>query len=213
MRRLGVFVSALIFPLLASAQPLSPSSLQLQKLVLTSEQQLAELKAIAAHSNHDAQTLERVRDLLERLSAGLEQTLEQYRGTSAYQEALAQAQQMRQQAAPKPKAGDTAALQRRSFLEQSLQANQAETALQNKIEAGLAQAPPGFVTKLHAQAQVGAWRTGTRLSLQLSELSEQIEALRESLEHGRPRDGGLSELLRGSDELNRRQREGLNGSH
>src|SRR4051812_23011094 len=72
--------------------PFSSESLQLQQLIEKSEQHLQSIREILQYSKRDSNSLDRAARILEKLSAGIDQEIEPFKGTQVYDEALLRAQ-------------------------------------------------------------------------------------------------------------------------
>lgn len=190
----AIITALLISPAFA-AIPITPDSLQLQALVKNSKEQLALIKQLVDQGHRDEDSLRRAALALDKLSLGLDRSIDKYQGTKVYQEAMAMAQ-----AQLKPNHDTT--------FQAAVQAtNREELAEQYALTQALQTAEPGFVPKLQALAQIGIWRSNTRVSMQLHEISDRLR-----LERRGPFD--LTTLIRGSDEQNMKQREAAhNGLH
>lgn len=184
-------------------------SIQLQKLILNSEQQLKTLREILEVNHRDADAIVRTARLLENLSAGLDRSIEAFKGTDAYAQAL-----LRMQTESAQKLGfqqPTADEKRlRDFQQQTISANRDDLEDQRRLAERLSAAEPGFVPKLQAQAALGDWRSNTRLSIQMAELLASIQILREDLKARSPGGAALAALVEGAEVQNRKQREGVN---
>jgi hypothetical protein len=192
-------ITLLFFLTSAHAQilPVSPQSYQLERLVINSEQQLKEIRELLANNKEDRKAEEKAVQILEQMSAGIDRSLADLQGTPTYEQAMLRLQK-EQLARPDAKNG---------FAQQALQANSADLDQQRKLAEVLKTAPPAFVPKLQTQIGLESWRAQTRLSTQLSDLSLQIQDLRQDM---RARGGGfLEQLVRGADQQNEKQREAL----
>ncbi|MBX3023010.1 MAG: hypothetical protein KF799_15145 [Bdellovibrionales bacterium] len=200
-----IFLIFFIFtPVLA--QPISTETWQLQQLIDKSEQQVRSARELIKYSQRDSQALEKAARLLQEMSNGIDKSIEGYKGTRVYEQALLQ-MQAQDQSAPSEK--DRAKIIERvsRFRAQSLKANQSDLQAQEKLEQALQTAAPGFIPKLQAQAQLGHWQTTTRLSVQLAEF---ISTMQNTCDPQGGKDGsmkGLAALLAGSEVQNRKQRE------
>ncbi len=207
--------------------PISTQSIQLQELIEKSETQIESLKEILKQSKHDTASLEKINGILNKLSAGIDTSLEKYRGTDAYQKAMLELQSNNdfQKVYSDPKdlreSSGHPALEESSeqfdkimsFQKESVRANQGDLENQTQLETALQKAEAGFVPKLHAQAQLGEWKTNTRLSAQMTELLGAIHAIREELRLARlksERPELLESLLKGSEIQNQKLQEAKN---
>lgn len=203
-------------------------SFQLQQLINKSEQQLQSLKAILNYEKQDAASLEKASKILEKLSNGIDKSIEKYHGTEIYEKALLQLQskddfkktysdskQVKDQVLNSKNAavqssvnGDFEDLVQ--FQKDSVRANQSDLSNQRQLQEALQSAQSGFVPKIQAQAQLGNWQASTRLSAQLTELLAAIHAMREELrvmrlneDHTNP----LGVLIKGAEVQNEKLRE------
>lgn len=176
-----------------AAIPITPDSFQLQALVKNSKEQLVLIKQLVEQGQRDEDSLRRAVIALDKLSQGLDRSLEKYQGTKVYEHAQAMLQS---QARPNHDG---------AFRSAAMAANQEELAQQLELSQALKNAEAGFVPKIHAQAQIGAWRANTRISMQLDELNAQMIELRQGAGKRGPFD--LSVLIRGSEQQNEKQRE------
>jgi hypothetical protein len=183
---------------LSSAQtslPLSPDSLQLQALIKTSQEQLALIKQLLEQGQRDGDTLNRAMLALNKLSQGVDQSLEKYQGSAAYQQALLMVQS---QAKPE---------QFGRFQQAAENAARADLEAQENLNKALLTAGPGFVPKIQAQAQIGSWRSNTRVSAQLAELVTEVHELKNEMQ-GRGKSAfDFSALIKGSEYQSQKQRE------
>lgn len=176
-----------------AAIPITPDSLQLQALVKNSKEQLILIKQLVEQGQRDEDSLRRAVIALDKLSQGLDRSLEKYQGTKVYEQAQAM---LESQSRPNHDA---------AFRSAAIAANREELAQQLELSQALKSAEAGFVPKIHAQAQIGAWRANTRISMQLDELNAQMAELRQGAGRRGPFD--LSVLIRGSQQQNAKQRE------
>ena len=189
-----LFTSLLISTALATV-PFSPDSLQLQALIKTSQEQLKLIKQLVEQGQRDGDTLNRAMLALNKISQGVDRSIEKYQGTQAYEQALLMVQSQTQPA------------QFDRFQKASGNASHEDLDLQEKLNKALLTAEPGFVPKIQAQAQIGAWRSNTRVSTQLAELITEVHALRNDLQGKGRGPFDFSALIEGSDYQNQKQRE------
>lgn len=190
----------------AQVPGVSTESMQLQQLIHQSEEQLKALKEILSNSKQDTKSLEKASQILDQLSQGIDRSIEQFQGTPAYEKALLQIQSDR--LAEEKKKNDLSKNKDfQKYQNDSWQANQSDLDQQQKIETALRSAEPAFVPKLQTQAQIGSWRTATRVSSQLSEILSNVQGLREDLKNKDQTAAGLAFLLKGSEAQNQKQRE------
>jgi hypothetical protein len=208
--------------------PVSDSVL-LQQLVVRARQQVESLREIVKYGKKDSDSMDRVRASLGQLTAGLNQTVEKFKGSKAYNQALLELQKKQEYQntfkdsenvrtqipaeSQKPPENIADGIQ---FQKQSVQGNEADFQQQNKIQAALSTAQPGFIPKLQTQVQLGQWQTDIRLSTQITELLAVIHAMREELHLLRAKQddqNGLSRLLSGAEMQNEKlKKRGLNES-
>jgi hypothetical protein len=175
--------------------PLSTDSLQLQALIKTSQEQLALIKQLLEQGQRDGDTLNRAMLALNKLAQGVDRSIEKYQGTEAYQQALLMVQSQGQ-----PEHFDR-------FQRATESAARADLDAQEKLNKALLTAEPGFVPKIQAQAQIGAWRSNTRLSAQLAQLIAEVRELRAEMQ-GRGKSAfDFSALIKGSEYQSQKQRE------
>lgn len=212
----GFFILQTLFLVFAasafSQMPISTEAYQLQQLVEVSKQQLKSAKEMLEYGKQDADALERSTRALQKLSAGIDESIEKYQGTAAYEQALLALQA--EDAAKKdfnPGALDSKKSDARfnTFQSQTVKASQADLIEQQKLSEALRTAEQGFVTKLHAQSQIGNWQTNTRVSSQLTELISAIHGLRQDLAEKNQGRTILEEILMGAEIQNKKQREVL----
>lgn len=193
----------------------SADSIQLQQLINNSDQQLKAVKELIRYSQQDATSLERASRVLDKLSAGLDKSIEKYQGTKVYEQALLELQSTDRSdeygpASRRPISGDLAnksAEKFARFQKESLNANLSELKNQEGLAQALRTADQGFIPKLTTQAMLGNWQSNTRVSAQMTELLWNIHALREDMRTRDQGSNGLAELLTGSEILNQKQRE------
>lgn len=208
---LTCLLAILFLGLNASAQiPISPESYQLQQLVQTSRQQLNSIKELLENGRHDSELLEKSAHSLKQLSSGLDRSVEKFRGTAIYEQALLKMQS--EDLAIKnsnEREADLNQLKRRfeRFQSESIKANLSDLTDQQKISESLRSAEPGFVSKLETQSQLGQWQATTRVSAQLTELLAAVRGLREDLRANGGAGGGLAQILAGAEMQNQKQRE------
>jgi len=201
--------------------PISLDSVQLQQLVNKSEQQLKALREILKTSKSDADSLKKASAILDRMSKGIEKSIDAYQGTAAYDQALLEIQKKNEFARsfkdteavrkriPKDRSEsgsqdelDAAFEELKRFQRESVNANDRDIEHQAKLQKALSEADPGFVPKIEAQAQIGNWQASTRLSAQMTELISTIHAMREelrALRMARTSDHGIGSLIRGAE--------------
>jgi hypothetical protein len=175
--------------------PISTDSLQLQALLKASQEQLALIKQLLEQGQRDGDTLNRAMLALNKLSQGVDRSIEQYQGTEAYQQALLMVQSQ-----SRPEHFDR-------FQNAAESAARADLDAQEKLNKALLTAEPGFVPKIQAQAQIGSWRSNTRLSAQLAELAAEMHELKAEMQ-GRGKNAfDFSALIKGSEYQSQKQRE------
>jgi hypothetical protein len=209
----AIFISAGLFVGIgAFAQMPLSESLQLQRLIEQSEQQLRAVSELIHYSKEDAAALDKASKILEKLSSGINESIEKYQGTDVYGKALLQMQSeaLKEDAAKSassraPRDPDPERLKK--FQNKSLEANLLDLNEQKKLEGALRTAPQGFIPKLQTQAQIGTWQANTRVSIQLSELLGTIDELRTELKKRDQTTDSLTTIVQGSDLQNQRQRE------
>jgi hypothetical protein len=97
------------------------------------------------------------------------------------------------------------------FQKNSVTANQTDLKYQQQLQKDLQTAEPGFVPKLQAQAQLGNWRSSTRVSTQMTALLTELHAIRQELRTMRLNEQGsnaLSVFLSGSEIQNQKLKKG-----
>jgi len=193
----------LLFALHADAIPLPNESLQLQQLIEQSQRQIEEAKKLVESSKADVKAGERAAQVLDQLASGLDRSIEQFKGTRAYEQALLQVQADRAKPAEKnpreKEKKDSEDYDR--FQRETLNANKNDLADQEKLEQALQTAEPGFVPKLQTRAQLGSWQANTRTSAQMSELLAAVRDLKEEVRSQKSE--GPATLMRGAEALNR----------
>jgi hypothetical protein len=189
--------------------PLSAQSWQLEQLIRQSQDQLQAVQEILKYSKHDTESLERAAKILDRLSQGIDQSIEKYQGTPIYEKALLQmqAEAAKQKEAPTPESPEKTNERFARFQSESLKANLADLDNQRKLGEALKTAGPGFVPKIQSEAQLGSWRAGTRVSAQLAELLTATHDLHEDLRAKNQRPSVLTEFLKSVEAQNQKQRE------
>jgi hypothetical protein len=184
-----------------SAQPVSVESLQMQRLITTAEAQLKSIRELLKASNQDAKSLDAASHSLEKLTAGLEKSVAQFQGTKEYQDALLQLQS---DAGSKLKPDE----RQERFQKESVRANLVDLDEVKKLSSALKTAEPGFVPKIAAEAQLGAWQSNARISAQLTEVVSELRTLQSQLGGGKGTElSGLAALIRGSEMQNEKQKE------
>ncbi len=209
--------------------PLSADSFQLQQLIQKSEEQVQLLREVLKTSRQDSDSLHRAQQILESLSEGLDQSIQEYQGSPLYHKALLEMQKeegfvrtfedgrrVRQWTAERGSVGIGEELAEAEFdnfvqfQKQSVLANEEDLRTQMRLQELLAVAPPAVVPKIQTQAQIGSWQSNTRVSAQLTELLGAIQAVREELRAQRLKAGssdGLNTLIMGSEMQNQMHRE------
>lgn len=212
--------------------PVSLDSLQLQQLVNQSEEQLKALKDILSSSKADNDSLRKASGILERMSNGIEKSIEAYQGTPAYEQALVEIQKKNDFSRSYGDTGrvreitpvdhsikglqdelDGAFEDLKKFQKDSVNANVRDIDHLNQLQKALNEAGPGFVPKIEAQAQIGNWQASTRVSAQMTELIATIHAMREELRAMRmaKSSGGLGSLIQGAEQQSQLLEEGKSG--
>lgn len=203
----------------------SSETFQLQKLVVNSEQQVKSLKQLLKQKKYDAATLDKATRILERMSLGIDKSIEAYKGTAVYESAILKLQAQNDYAktykdfqnvgSGKTNVSSSASGQAINdlvqFQKDSVRANLSDLHRQEKLHSALQSAEPGFVPKIEAQAQIGQWQASTRLSAQMTELLTAVLAMREEIRLWRSSQmgaQGLETLVKGSELQNQIQREG-----
>lgn len=194
----------------ADLLPIPNQSLQLQQLIEKSQQQIDEAKKLVENSKADVRASEQAAHVLDQLSRGLDRSIEQFKGTRAYERALLELQSQRTADRAKDESKDPREREKKNaetfdqFQQQTLEANRNDLADQEKLEQALHTAEPGFVPKIQTRAQLGSWQAGTRTSAQLSELLIAVRQLSDEVRA--QKSGGPASLLRGSEDLNKQMR-------
>lgn len=222
-----LIISILIMQLKSFAQetlPISTQNLQLQQLIEKSEQQIKELKDILSYKKQDAASLENASKILEKMSAGIDKSIEKYKGTEIFDKALldlqskddfkktyAESKEIRDLVHdPTMRASQKNFDDSVKFQKESVRANQSDIVDQKQLQQDLKSAQPGFVPKLQAQAELGNWRASTRMSAQMTELLASIHTMREELRALRLKEEKsdvLNMLITGSEIQNQKLRE------
>ena len=214
-----VFCSA-FFSISAGAVAPGIDSIQMQRLIQTSQEQLKVAQDLLGQAKHDAASLERAAGVLDQLSRGLNQEIQPLQGTSVYDQAILKLQE---EQAGALKAGATPAAQeteeqaraRQNFYQFQLNSHKAELEdliNHDKLSQALGQAQPGFVPKLQAQTELGQWQTEVRISAQLTELLTAIHNLRKDVGGTRldDRPQGFGLFLSGAADHSKKLHEGVN---
>lgn len=213
-----------------SAVPLSIGSenIQLQQLIEKSAEQIKALKEILSYKKQDEASLNKANEILEKLTMGIDESIEKYQGSEAYEKALldvqakddfkntySESKKLRDQSPKKDVATEMenkkAFDENIQFQKDSVRANQTDLKYQQQMQQDLQTAGPGFVPKLQAQAQLGNWKSGTRVSTQMTALLAEIAAIREELRIMRLNQQGsdaLSVFISGSEIQNQKLKEG-----
>lgn len=183
----------------------STEDIQLRQLVEKSQQQLESIRELLKVSQQDAKTQEAAKKSLEKLSAGIDQSIGAFQGTKAYDQALLQlqAEDLKEQT---KRGGAKPGPEKERYLKfqtQTLQANADSLEQVKKLEDSLKTAGQGFIPKLQSQAQLGNWQTSARISAQLGELLSAIHGLRQDIKGTNI----LDTLVEGADAQNQKQRE------
>lgn len=193
--------------------PISTESLQLQQLVNTSKQQLKSVKELLDYGKQDTEYLEKSSRVLDKMSSGVDRSIEKYQGTAVYEKALLklQSEDLDNQRTVKPALDLEKSKQHfSSFQSESIKANLSDLSDQQKLSEVLRTAEQGFIPKIQTQTQLGNWQASTRVSSQLTELLSAIQGLREDLRGKNQNPGGLAELVEGAELQNQKQREVTN---
>lgn len=202
--------------------PISTETLQLRELINNSEQQISALKEILKYSKQDAISLDNASQILNKLSSGINQSIEKYRGTETYEKALlelhkknnfkntfADSQELRQNLDISKNANKQTYNDSIKFQKESVRANESDLKQRSELQAALITAQPGLIPKIEAQTQLGIWQTNTRMSLQMTELLASIHAMREELRILRLKENqgnNLNTLVQGAEILNQKQK-------
>lgn len=199
---------------------ISPQSLQLQQLIEKSEEQIKSLREMLKYEKRDSESIQNVSVMLQRLSTGIDESIEKFQGTEAFSKALLELQsksdfkktysdsmEIRERNRPAiEKNGQEASVKNDfddvvAFQKRSVQANNSDLSRQSVLQKALQSAQPGLVPKIQVEAQLGSWQASTRVSAQLTELLSAIHAMREELRSIRLKDEGpniLQLLVNGS---------------
>lgn len=178
-----------------TALPIGTDALQLQALIKASQEQLTVIKQLLEQGQRDGDTLNRAMLSLNKLSQGVDRSIEKYQNTEAYRQALLMVQSQSQ-----PEHHDRLQHAAEKALRSDLEA-------QENLNKALLTAEPGFVPKIQAQAQIGAWRSSTQMSAQLSALIAEVRELRAETQ-GRGKGAfDFSALIKGSEYQSQKQRE------
>lgn len=225
------FVFALSFFSLAKAQM---ENIQLERLITNSEQEVKSLRELIKKGEADTQILERAATVLEKISTGIDKSIEPYQGTELFTQALIQSQssddfsrtfsdvktlnklsaELESQAKiknPKEKGNDLESVigDIAKFQKESVKANSEDLENQSKLRNTINTAPPGFIEKVRAEIEINNWQTNTRLSAQMTEMLSVMHAIREELRLNRAKNESanpLESLIIGSDQQNEIQK-------
>lgn len=186
---------------------ISPQSLQLQQLIEKSEEQIESLREMLKYEKRDSESIKNVSVMLQRLSSGIDESIEKFQGTEAFSKALIDLQsksdfkktysdsmEIRERNRPAiEKNGQGTSVKNDfddviSFQKRSVQANNSDLSRQSVLQKALQTAQPGLVPKIQVEAQLGSWQASTRVSAQLTELLSAIHAMREELRSMRMKD-------------------------
>lgn len=207
--------------------PTTTEMFQLQELIEKSERQIESLNEILKYSKNDSASLEKAVLLLEKMNAGLDQTISSFEGTETYDRALVEIQSKEKffdnysdreklveeiSAQIGKKGMDELSADRIDFQKKTVQANRADHQRQKILKEELKTAEPGLVDKIIAQAELEQWQTNTRMSSQLAELLASIGVIREELQLWRLKQessGASNKLLLGAEAQNRKLKENL----
>ncbi|MCB0361880.1 MAG: hypothetical protein KDD35_04125 [Bdellovibrionales bacterium] len=232
VREILILGLALICSVAGAQAVLSPQSMQLQELIQQSEEQIKSLHEILKYNKKDSATLDRAGVMLQRLSSGIDQSIEKFQGTESYSKALLELQskddfkktysdsfEMRESIGLMDSKSDQKALDKDEFKDvvdfqkNSVEANSKDLNRQLVLQKALQSAQPGLIAKMQVEAQLGTWQSNTRVSAQLTELLAAIHAMREEMRAMRMKDGGsdiLEMLVNGANiqnqKLNRESR-------
>lgn len=223
----GLLLSSFYFSSFALAQiPMMNESFQLQRLIIQSEQQLKTLNEMLEQNRYDAASLQGMSDALNRLSAGINESIAPLRGERAYEMALLQIQSQDNfsqtyadakavrelpvvgRARAENRDDEGAFRSKMAFQRESVQANRADNEIQARLAQALIDSPPGVIQKIQAEIALGNWQTTTRLSAQLTEMIAAINTIREETRLTRVHQTdsvGLGTLIDGSEIQNRKQ--------
>lgn len=204
----------------ALAQTAGLDSIQMQRLIEATQQQLKATEKLLAEAQRDSASLEKASSLLDQMAKGIDHEIKPLQGTPIYNQALLKLQNEPSGAvksAAEPVAGESEEQGRvrqnfTHFQEESHRADMEDMANQGQISEALINAPPGFVPKLQTQAELGQWQTQVRISAQLTELLAAIHGLRKDLnktqKDGKPEGFGL--FLMGAAEQSSKLKGGMN---
>lgn len=232
-----IFSAAVFFTFLSTSPfrtHAQTQTLQLERLIGSSEQEVESLKEMIKKGDVSQQTLERAARILESISLGIDKSIEPYQGTKLFTEALVKSQASDEflrtyadvktlnELNPKISEKDKTQNLKQSaedelfkelifFQKESVKANDEDLKNQAKLRAALNTAPPGFMDKIRAEIEISNWQTNTRLSAQATELLAVMHAIREELKLSRTKSdetlNPLSALILGSDQQNEIQKE------
>lgn len=233
MNKFYLFKLLLLLPFIteqAQSQTLTPrvaEAYQLQQIIKKSEEQIELLREVLKSSQQDSASLERTYEILEKLSEGIDRSLESYVGSEAYSKALLSRQakndfesthrdskNLRKWIAEKDKSesheiSDEKFKEFIEFQKQSVLANKKDLQVHEKLQSSLMEAPAAFVPKIQTQIQLEQWKTHIRISTQLTEALSAMTAMREELRAARlsNKSDGLGVLIQGAEMQNKKVKE------
>jgi len=174
----------------------SSENAQLMLLVKQSQEQLQTLRRILNSSEATEESVEQAMRAMDRITMGIDNVLEPYKGSRQYQEAALNLQlEGRRERNPQvdvdryqqhfPEEAAQSRLDQKQlerFLSNINQANEADLFDLSSFENRLLEAEAGEVSKLNALATAKSWEASLRLSTQLNELLSEIRVLREEVQ-------------------------------
>ncbi|MCB0357000.1 MAG: hypothetical protein KDD40_08340 [Bdellovibrionales bacterium] len=221
-----IFLPLLFSIKLHALNPLPTESIQLEQLIHKSEEQIKNLQQILKYSQQDALALDKATKILTEMSEGINKSIEPYKGTEVYNQALLELQQknefenvywdsqrIRESIPLKNKnirSNEKHFVDLVQFQKESVKANREDLSHQSQLEKALGTAQLGFIPRLQTQAQLGNWQANTRLSTQMTELLAVMHAIREELRAMRSRENQndyMGLLIQGSEQQNKKLRE------
>lgn len=193
-----ILLTITLSPIIATPSvPISTQSIQLQQLIRQSERQIESLQEIINYSKKETATLDKALRVLENLTLGIDESIQQYKGTDIYERALLrlqmedefsrtftdseQVRMLTEEGADQAPGNKMSTTDISEFQKQSVKANQAALDQIEELKEHLSSVQPGIVPKIQAQIQLSTWQSNTQLSMQLTEIISVIHAIREEM--------------------------------
>ncbi|MDB5038594.1 MAG: hypothetical protein JWQ35_2122 [Bacteriovoracaceae bacterium] len=173
-------------------------SAQLLLLIEQSQKQVEALQKILQNSELTSEQMKHALELTAHLNEGIDSKLNPLKDTKEYHAALIAIQNREDFAATHSltdqsrvhpellgpdelKKNNQSYLDFKNFQSGLVRANEADIQNFQILEKQIAESPPGALSRLHAEAASKNWETNLRLSMQLTELLDQMRSVREEM--------------------------------